>query len=127
MTALFKLQNRHSTAIYGRKVHLQHSAERIVSSLRSELYYCIILSGILSKVAGETQATGLITSGLCLTDLTPGSTLLHIQKTMKYLLLLFVAALLLFTACAPRPQYKTAKGKKKLKYYNSIQYQQPRP
>lgn len=42
-------------------------------------------------------------------------------------LLLFVSILLLFAACAPRPQYKTAKGKKKLKYYNSIQYQEPRP
>lgn len=46
---------------------------------------------------------------------------------MKQILLLFVAIFLLFTACAPRPQYKTAKGKKKLKHYNSIQYQQPCP
>ncbi|MEQ9117709.1 MAG: hypothetical protein RLO12_19510 [Fulvivirga sp.] len=28
----------------------------------------------------------------------------------------------LIAACGPRPQYKTAKGKKKMKYYNSIQY-----
>ncbi len=28
----------------------------------------------------------------------------------------------LIAACGPRPQYKTAKGKKKMKYYNSIQF-----
>ena len=28
----------------------------------------------------------------------------------------------LIAACGPKPQYKTAKGKKKMKYYNSIQF-----
>jgi hypothetical protein len=28
----------------------------------------------------------------------------------------------LLAGCGPRPQYKTRSGKKKLKYYNSLQY-----
>jgi uncharacterized lipoprotein YajG len=52
--------------------------------------------------------------------------LLH-KKDMQRKLLLFITFLVLITACAPRPQYKTAKGKKKLKHYNSIQYQAPQP
>ncbi|HTF19901.1 MAG TPA: hypothetical protein VK658_17635 [Chryseolinea sp.] len=38
-----------------------------------------------------------------------------------YLTLFFVLACCL-AACGPKPYYKTAKGKKKQKYYNSIQY-----
>ena len=30
----------------------------------------------------------------------------------------------LIASCGVRPQYKTAKGKKKNRYYNSIQYHQ---
>jgi len=35
-----------------------------------------------------------------------------------------VVVLFLFTlgACGPKPYYKTAKGKKKTKYYNDIQF-----
>lgn len=44
---------------------------------------------------------------------------------MQRKVILFISLLFLFAACAPRPQYKTAKGKKKIKYYNSIQHQQP--
>jgi len=35
-----------------------------------------------------------------------------------------IAALLLFVlvSCGPKPYYKTAKGKKKQKYYNDIQF-----
>ncbi|WP_224999671.1 hypothetical protein [Cesiribacter sp. SM1] len=42
-------------------------------------------------------------------------------------LLLLAAGLLLLDACGPKPQYKTAEGKRKLKYYNSVQYEQPQP
>lgn len=35
----------------------------------------------------------------------------------------FLLVALIFTACVgPKPYYKTAKGKKKQKYYNDIQY-----
>ncbi|QSE97303.1 hypothetical protein [Fulvivirga lutea] len=37
-------------------------------------------------------------------------------------ILVVALMLVLFASCGPRPQYKTAKGKKKLKYYNSVQY-----
>jgi hypothetical protein len=33
----------------------------------------------------------------------------------------------LFAACGPRPQYKTSRGKKKLKYYNAVQYGKETP
>ena len=40
--------------------------------------------------------------------------------------ILTLLVLLAFIAsCGVRPQYKTAKGKKKNRYYNSIQYQKP--
>ena len=39
-------------------------------------------------------------------------------------LLLFLLIISFLGACA-KPQYKTAKGKKKNRYYNSIQYQEP--
>ena len=44
---------------------------------------------------------------------------------MKRFIEQFLIAFLLIgliAGCGPRPQYKTAKGKKKIKYYNSIQY-----
>lgn len=43
---------------------------------------------------------------------------------MKFLKLTIVALVLgsLTFACGPKPQYKTAKGKKKLRYYNDHQY-----
>ena len=44
------------------------------------------------------------------------------EKQMKKFIL-FLCSIVLLSACAPRPQYKTAKGKKKLKHYNSIQHQ----
>ena len=34
----------------------------------------------------------------------------------------FLVVALIFTACGQKPYYKTAKGKKKQKYYNDIQY-----
>ena len=48
---------------------------------------------------------------------------------MKQCFVLFVSALILFTSCVgPKPAYKTANGKKKLKYYNAIQFgQKERP
>lgn len=45
----------------------------------------------------------------------------------KYFMLLLAIAVLLLEGCAPKPQYQTRSGKKKLKHYNSIQYQQPQP
>jgi ABC-type oligopeptide transport system substrate-binding subunit len=45
----------------------------------------------------------------------------------KYFMLLLLLGVLLLEACAPKPQYQTRSGKKKLKHYNSIQYQQPQP
>ncbi|EMR01542.1 hypothetical protein [Cesiribacter andamanensis] len=41
----------------------------------------------------------------------------------KYLLLLLLLFVVLLEGCAPKPQYQTRSGKKKLKHYNSIQYQ----
>jgi hypothetical protein len=47
---------------------------------------------------------------------------------MKRVLVVFVAVLVIFSSCGPKPAYKTAKGKKKLKYYNAIQFgQKERP
>ena len=50
------------------------------------------------------------------------------NENMKKCFVLFVSALILFTSCGPKPAYKTANGKKKLKYYNAIQFgQKERP
>jgi len=51
------------------------------------------------------------------------------KKNMKKSVVVFVAVLVLFTGClGPKPAYKTAQGKKKLKYYNAIQFgQKERP
>ena len=48
---------------------------------------------------------------------------------MKKVVVLFVSAIIIFTSClGPKPAYKTANGKKKLKYYNAIQFgQKERP
>gem|GEM_PF-435184 len=44
------------------------------------------------------------------------------RKLMKKVVGFFIVAVLMITACGPKPYYKTAKGKKKQKYYNDIQY-----
>ncbi len=36
---------------------------------------------------------------------------------------LFIVFVIFLSACGPKPQYKTKEGKRKNKYYNSIQYQ----
>lgn len=43
---------------------------------------------------------------------------------MKYLKLTVLAMVLgaFAVSCGPKPQYKTAKGKRKLRYYNDHQY-----
>jgi len=41
---------------------------------------------------------------------------------MKKLTLIGLMFVFLLSACGPKPQYKTAKGKKKNKYYNRLQY-----
>jgi ABC-type oligopeptide transport system substrate-binding subunit len=51
----------------------------------------------------------------------------NMRRRILSLLLLIASALVLLQACGPKPQYKTREGKKKLKHYNSIQYEQPQP
>jgi hypothetical protein len=41
---------------------------------------------------------------------------------MKKIIVAVALALFVFSACGPKPYYKTAKGKKKQKYYNDIQF-----
>ncbi|NJM25407.1 MAG: hypothetical protein HC859_07890 [Bacteroidia bacterium] len=41
---------------------------------------------------------------------------------MKKVLCLFFIFAIVLASCGPKPYYKTAKGKKKLKYYNSLQF-----
>jgi hypothetical protein len=41
---------------------------------------------------------------------------------MKRIIGIFLGALIFLSACAPKPYYKTAKGKKKQKYYNDLQF-----
>jgi len=41
---------------------------------------------------------------------------------MKQIIGVFVMALILFSACGPKPYYQTKEGKKKQRYYNDIQY-----
>jgi hypothetical protein len=41
---------------------------------------------------------------------------------MRHYLTLFFFIAMCLTACGPKPQYKTAQGKKKLKHYNALQY-----
>lgn len=40
---------------------------------------------------------------------------------------LLLVSVLLLASCGPKPQYKTRLGKKKLKYYNNIQYGKEKP
>ncbi len=44
------------------------------------------------------------------------------QTTMKSGIILVVAALILLSACGPKPYSETAIGKKKWRYYNKTQY-----
>jgi len=44
------------------------------------------------------------------------------MKILIKSVVVLLASLFLFASCGPKPQYKTRLGKKKLKYYNSIQY-----
>jgi hypothetical protein len=41
---------------------------------------------------------------------------------MKRIVMMVILAVFVLGACGPKPYYKTAKGKKKQKYYNDIQY-----
>lgn len=41
---------------------------------------------------------------------------------MKRLFAFLVAALILLGSCGPKPMYKTREGKKKLKHYNALQF-----
>ena len=41
---------------------------------------------------------------------------------MKKIVGIFVVALVLFSACGPKPYYETSLGKKKQRFYNDIQY-----
>lgn len=53
---------------------------------------------------------------------------MHIKPiVMKRVAWMFVSALILLSACGPKPYYLTHEGKKKQRYYNSIQYGQDRP
>lgn len=41
---------------------------------------------------------------------------------MKRLFALLIAALIVLGSCGPKPMYKTREGKKKLKHYNALQF-----
>jgi uncharacterized protein YceK len=41
---------------------------------------------------------------------------------MKKLAVIALAIMIIASGCGPKAYYKTAKGKKKQKYYNTIQY-----
>lgn len=41
---------------------------------------------------------------------------------MKRLFAFLIAALILLGSCGPKPMYKTREGKKKLKHYNALQF-----
>ena len=44
------------------------------------------------------------------------------MRNIKSAFLLLLISLFFAAGCGPKPYYKTKEGKKKLKYYNSIQY-----
>jgi hypothetical protein len=47
------------------------------------------------------------------------------KRNMKRFVVTAVSVMMIglfAVSCGPKPQYKTAQGKKKLKYYNDIQY-----
>ncbi|MBS1680580.1 MAG: hypothetical protein JST48_02615 [Bacteroidetes bacterium] len=47
---------------------------------------------------------------------------------MKKCVAVFVSALIILSGCGNKPAYKTTEGKRKLKYYNAIQFgQKERP
>jgi hypothetical protein len=41
---------------------------------------------------------------------------------MKKIAVILVLISIIFGACGPKPYYKTSVGKKKLRFYNDIQY-----
>jgi hypothetical protein len=41
---------------------------------------------------------------------------------MKKVVVFLMVCLVIVCSCGPRPAYKTASGKKKLKHYNRLQY-----
>ena len=47
---------------------------------------------------------------------------LNAYLTMKRVVAIVILFLFTLGACGPKPYYKTAKGKKKQKYYNDIQF-----
>jgi len=46
---------------------------------------------------------------------------------MKKVVAIFLGLMILLAACGPRPAYKTREGKKKLRYYNDVQFGNPMP
>lgn len=49
---------------------------------------------------------------------------------MRRLTSYFIVAAIFISACSQKPYYKTAEGKRKLKYYNAVQFGQkdvPKP
>lgn len=44
------------------------------------------------------------------------------MKNLVSTVSMLVVGIFLLAACGPKPQYETKLGKKKLKHYNSIQY-----
>jgi hypothetical protein len=47
------------------------------------------------------------------------------KRNMRRMIAFLVLALIVISSCASeKPAYKTAKGKKKLKYYNALQFGQ---
>lgn len=45
---------------------------------------------------------------------------------MKRIVAFFLVAIIALSACGPKPMYKTREGKKKLKRYNALQFNDPR-
>jgi len=43
-------------------------------------------------------------------------------RSMKRIIAIVIMLVFVLGACGPKPYYKTAKGKKKQKYYNDIQF-----
>ena len=50
---------------------------------------------------------------------------LNFEREMKRSLALLVLLAILFSACGPRPMYKTREGKRKTRYYNAVQFGNP--
>ena len=47
-----------------------------------------------------------------------------VTSTMKKIIALLILSLFIIEGCGPKPAYKTRKGKKRLKHYNDILYDQ---